>query len=467
MAHNKSSVAAQLAAERRRNIELRQRVAQRRSAQQTSPTYVTKAVPVGSGPYIRTGENAMTSRGFMFTRLFEAIGRNDWANAKVEKAVCNKLASIARERHLPGAMAGCVEVPLGSELLGRSDYDVQDISEFRDLMVKGVAGADPDEIRWMMKKAITGGQSYTDQTTGGAFVGPAVYGELIDLLRNKDAFMRAGASVQALPPTGLTLPRITAPTSGYWLGEKAESTDSTVGTGTMELRPKKIVVTVAMPNELLRYGTVSGEAIVREDVTKTLTLGMDLAFFNGQGGVQPLGLFNTPGVQFLTPGTVAANGDTLAANDIYEMLSQVYQANTEPTAFVLRPDLFLKMLQSRSAVYNGSTTVEKGVYLFDQNRNLGTGIDQSIAGLPAITSNNVPKNRVKGSGSTLTSVVCGNFADYIIAMLGTVEFATTAEGIQLLRQDMTAIRGILTCDGGPRHPGAFSVADNLLTAITA
>lgn len=419
-------------------------------------------------PNVRRGEDTQTSRGFQYLRLFgAAAGHIPWSHATVEKSMVDWMQGNNSERRLAQTPGYC-QVPLGTELMPDTHYEAAKLDEFRQVMKAGVSGADPDHMAYIMKKAILGGMSYTDTSIGGAFVPPPAFGELIDLLRNVDALMRAGANVQALPPQGIAFPRLTSPTTGYWLGEKQDATASIPGTGILKLLPHKAVCLVTLPNELLRYGTVSGEAIVRTDITKTLSLTLDLALIDGQGGgIKPLGLLNTVGVGVVTPATVATDGNTLAPGDIYKFLSTVFGNNSEFTGFILRPDLFLQFMMSRSSVYNGSTTAALGDFLFSQMRDLGMGVSSQIAGYPATLSNNVPKNRVKGAGTTLTCMLGGNWPDFLIGLLGTIEFATTAEGIQLLQGDMTAIRGIITADGGARHPGAFAVCDNLLTALGA
>lgn len=430
-------------------------------------TLITKAVPA-QVPRIRRGESALTSRGFQFTRLFAAMGGHaTWDDAKVEKGICDSLRDSATKHRQPQT-PGYVQVPMGTELMFEEHHDADKLSEYREIVKAGVHGADPDEMAWMVRKAVTGGMSYVDATTGGALVGPPVYGEMIDLLRNKDALMRAGATVVALPPTGITYPRILSATTGYWLGEKEAAAGTTPGTGTLTLQPKKCVVLVKLPNELLRYGTVSAEMVARNDMALTLSLTLDKALIDGNGGGKtPLGLLNTVGVGVVTPTTVAADGNTLSPGDIYSFLATVFGNNADFTGFILRPDLFLQFVKARGGVYNGSTTVAQGQFLFDQMRTLGDNQVGPMAGATATLSNNVPKDRVKGSGTTLTCMLGGNWPDFYIAMLGTAEFATTNEGMQLFEQDMTAIRAILTCDGGARHPGAFAVCDNLLTAVGA
>jgi hypothetical protein len=129
----------------------------------------------------------------------------------------------------------------------------------------------------------------------------------------------------------------------------------------------------------------------------------------------------------------------------------------------MRPELFYQFAMARSTTYSGSGQV--GQFVFAQMRELGNKIVKDFGGFKVVTSNNVPKNRVKGSGTTLTPVIGGMWSDYYVGMFGALEFTQTDQGVTLLQADQCAIRGIMITDGGARHPGAFAVADSLLSTI--
>ena len=82
-----------------------------------------------------------------------------------------------------------------------------------------------------------------------------------------------------------------------------------------------------------------------------------------------------------------------------------------------------------------------------------------------MTTNQVSKTRAKGSGTTLTYVAGGMWSDFLVAMFGTMEVSQSDVGLSLMTYDQTAVKMTVTYDGGPQHPGAFAVADNLLTAV--
>jgi HK97 family phage major capsid protein len=445
--------------------KLDQQIANLASARKTGARPAA-GVPAGA-PFARKGESALSSRGFQFLRLIGSLtGRLEPEHAKIEMDVHHRMKSAMNEAHYYEARGACL-APFATAYLPGNIIDERFQVEMRQLCKAGVAGADASEMDWLQQKSYSAegkafsggaGHSWLDATQGGSLVAPPDFGELIDLFRNKDALLQAGARTVPLPPSGrIKYPRQTGASTGYWVGENTDITKTTVTTGDLTLSAKKVGCFVVFPNELLRFASNSAEALVRQDMTKTLSLTMDLALIDGMGGdVKPLGLLNTPGISTVTPTTVATNGDTLSPQDVYEFISAVEQANADFEGFIMRPDLFYKFVEARASTNQ---------FVFDQFRNLGSGFKKEIGGFPVVTTNNVPKNRIKGSGTTLTCVIGGMWSDFLIGMWGSIEFVVSDQGATLLQGDQTAIRAILTCDGGARHPGAFAVCDSLLTAI--
>lgn len=434
---------------------------------------------VFGAPFARKGESSMSSRPFSFIKLMGAVaGVLEPEEAKVELDLARRLNE---KQVLEGGfkkMAGknvCL-APLGSELMageGSCNIDEHFRHEIKSMTVAGVANADPDEMVWIAKKAYgqKANQSWIDQTLGGSLVAPPGFGELIQLLRNKDALINAGARVEALPPSGrLKLPRQTTPTTGYYVGENSAITASNFGTGFLELSAKKVAALVTLPNELIRYASPASEAVLRADMTKTLSLTMDYQLLYGPGSdVYPLGLINTPNIATVTPSDTASGASAntaLAPQDLYSFVAAIEANNGEFQGWILRPELFYSFTSSRAGVYNGSSTVAQGQFVYDQFRQLGSGFQKVLAGFPAVTTSQVSITRqIAGSTATGTTLFGGQWDDYIIAMFGSIEFAQATQGDTAFANDQTVVRAILSHDGAARHPGVFAVADGVSLTV--
>ena len=436
------------------------------------------ASQVFGAPNIRHGEDPMTSRGFSFMKMLGLITQAVNADeAKVEMGVHRSLCKSYSEG--PGynwGGAGITGVnrfmaPLSTnfmqdDLVGRNLR-----TEIKSLVRHGIDGADYEEMKWIRTKQLQAqgygskALSWLNELSGGAIVAPPEMGELIELLRNKEALVNAGARVVPLPPQGrLKYPRQTAASTTYWVGENSPITESLVGTGEVTLQAKKLAVLIKAPNELIRFASPAAEALLRDDMTKSLALGLDLAGLEGQGtDTRPRGVINFQNITQISSSKQTANGDYLVGQDVYRMIAAVEEANAEFEGFIMRPRTLYKYYQLRSdAVAQGDSA---GPFLFNLIREAQDGVEASLGGYPVTKSTQVSTTRTKGTSTNLTYVVGGMWSDMLIGMFGAIEFAATTMGDTSFVNDQTWVRGILSADIQARHESAFCWIDNLSTLL--
>jgi HK97 family phage major capsid protein len=208
-----------------------------------------------------------------------------------------------------------------------------------------------------------------------------------------------------------------------------------------------------LPNELIRFASPATEALLRADMTKTLSLQLDYDCLFGEGSDNIImGLVNVPNTATVTP--TASN--LMSPQDVYKFASAIEANNGEMQGFILRPELYYQFVQARAGVYNGSGVVANGQYVFDQFRTLGQAFPKQLGGYPAVTTPQVSITR--GSG-TQTTVFGGQWDDFLIAMFASIEFAEATQGDTAFANDQTVVRAILTADAAPRHPGVFAICD--------
>ncbi len=427
-------------------------------------------------PHARRGEDPLTSRGFEFGRMIGAIAApamasDRWSNAKVEKDLADKLGkSLAPFSAVPFVNGhDAILAPLGSDFMPPEVRDTSLINECKSLVTAGIRGFDPDEVRWLHGKSYQGqgkaAQSWLDQTLMGSLVGPAERGELIDLLRNQEALSQLGCRQIPMPMSGsIQFARQTAASTGYWVGENnttGGATQSQVKTGALTLRSKQCVALVAMPNQLIRHGGPAAEALIRMDMTKTLSLTMDLALLQGAGGdTSPAGILGAPGVETVTPGGTNTNGYTFAPGNVYDFEAKIAENNGKMNGYLMRPTMFAGLKKQRADSITAGDGA--GPFLFNITRDVGEAIPDKLNGYPVLTTPQVSNARVRGSGTNLTYIMAADWTDYILALFGAIEFAAATQGDTAFAQDQTLVRAILIGDGGMRHPGVFAVADYLL-----
>ncbi len=433
---------------------------------------------VFGAPWARTGEDPLTSRGFSFMKMLGLItGALTKDDAKVEYDIHRRLHdAYAKERggyeYKGSGYEGMHKflAPLATSFMHETHVDRNFRNEMKGLVFAGTDGSQdlPDEMAWIRQrqyKSLGYGQkdlSWLNEFVGGSLVPPPEMGELIELLRNKEALVNAGARTVPLPPQGrLKYPRQTAASSTYWVGENSPITTSDIGTGEVTLQAKKLAVLIKAPNELIRFASPAAEALMRDDMTKSLALGLDLAGLEGAGGDnRPRGVINLPNIIQISSSSQGANGDRIVGQDIYRFVSAVEEANAEFEAFIMRPKTLYKYLQLRgSAVAQGDS---EGMFLFNLIREAGDGVlKPSLAGFPVVKSTQVSQLRSKGSASNLSYIVGGMWSDLLIGMFGAIEFASTTLGDTAFVNDQTWVRGILSCDIAARHDVSFVWMDQV------
>lgn len=433
-------------------------------------------------PSVREGESSMTSRGFSFAKMLGVLsGAIEPGEAKVEiNEVHGRLHNNLVEGKSEGYAyrgAGITGVnrflaPLCTKYLPEAWVDRSMRKEIKSLVAAGMEGADPDEMNWIRTKQLQSqgyGQkalSWLNELTGGALVAPPEFGELIELLRNKEALVNAGAKTVPLPPQGrIKYPRQTAASTTYWVGESAPIGASDIGTGEVQMQAKKLAVLIKTPNELIRFASPAAEALIRDDMTKSLALGLDLACLQGAGGDNtPLGILNRPNINRINSSSQTANGDRVMGPDLYRMVAAVEESNAEFEGFIMRPKTLYKYLQLRADAVAAND--QAGPFLFSLIREASDSAGKaSLAGYPVTKSTQVSQARVKGSASNLTYILGGMFSDILIGMFGAIEFAATTMGDTPFVNDQTWVRGILSADTAVRHEAAFVLVDNLDTTL--
>ena len=438
-------------------------------------------------PWARQGEDPLSSRGYSFIKMLAMLkGEISPDEAKLEKDIHDRLhgafvggkGSAASQpgfgytyggKGVQGAPMGRFLAPLATNYMHDCFVDNNFRREMKDLIRAGVNGADYDEMQWIQRKRFGYNQkalSWLNELTGGALVAPPEMGELIELLRNKEALVNAGARVVPLPPQGrLVYPRQTAASNTFWVGENSPITESLIGTGEVTLQAKKLAVLIKAPNELVRFASPAAEALLRDDMTKSLALGLDLAGLEGNGGDhRPRGLINFQNINKISSTDQRANGDAIKGQDIYRMIAAVEESNAEFEAFIMRPKTLYKMYQLRAdAVAQNDAS---GPFLFNLIREAQMDTPAMLAGYPVVKSTQIAQTRSKGTVTNLTYIAGGMWSDFLIGMFGAIEFAATTMGDTAFANDQTWVRGILSADIVARHEQAFVWMDNLDTTIT-
>jgi HK97 family phage major capsid protein len=255
---------------------------------------------------------------------------------------------------------------------------------------------------WMVAKR--------DQTVGsfgkgGALVGTELLaGSFIDLLRNQSALLQSGITTL----TGLTgnvdIPRKTAASQHYWVGEDVDVTASDATFGLISSTPKTIGVRVPVSRRALIQTTPDIDTLVRADMAESLALGVDASGLYGTGSNgQPLGLAFVIGVAPVTlgGGTSQAYPSNLGGgthdsgdwNDYIDLQAACMAANVNTATS--------RYIMNAITMAGGMKTLRASA----AGANFIVSDDGTISRYPVLMSNQVQQN----------DVFFGEFSDLVLA----------------------------------------------------
>ena len=304
--------------------------------------------------------------------------------------------------------------------------------------------AEVDKHRQKVMQASTFG-------AGGSVIPPQYVAELIELLR--PALITEALGVRTM--TGLTgspvmIPKLSSGATANWIAPEGTTiTASDLGTGQLNLQPKKIAALVKMSNDLALLSNPAMEQTIRQDIVRQLADGIETAFFAGTGANgQPLGLINwTPAIS----DTVFPDNadDSININAMKDMLLSMENANA------LRGSP--KWAMNPTAWY----TIDKWV---DGNKrhyltpDPGDPTRGQLFGYQVLKSTLVSAT---GGGANTDVAYFGNWDDAILAIWSTVEVAASTEAATAFESDELWIRAISRVDVGFRHIESFEMMDDI------
>lgn len=159
----------------------------------------------------------------------------------------------------------------------------------------------------------------------GGFTVPIAFSpDYIKALYANTILEKLGVRKVPMPNGNLSIPKMTAKASAYWIGEANKITPSQASYGEVNLKAKKLAALTPISNDLLRYNAVGIDGWIADDLMQNAKVALDETFLNGTGTSHtPLGLKNVSGVQTWTP----ASGTALSVKTPTGMIAKLKQAN--------------------------------------------------------------------------------------------------------------------------------------------
>jgi HK97 family phage major capsid protein len=357
----------------------------------------TKPLPTPSAANLDLSRGDMAKYSLM--RGIRALVDRNWEGAGFEQE-CS--AEILKRAGMKAAPNGGFFVPY--DILAKRQVQQRD-------MTAGTANA--------------GGYLVATDNLGGSF---------IDLLRNRAMVAQLGATMLSGLVGNVTVPKLTAGGTAYWLSTEATAiTESQQTLGQLALSPKNLGAYTEVSRQLMMQSDPSVDALVMNDLAKVLGIAIDLAALSGSGASgQPTGVVGTAGI-----GSVV--GTSIDYAKVLEFQTDVAGANalSKSCAYLTTPAVAALLLQRVKVASTYSPLWEGGV------------LDGQMCGFRA--------------GSTLqmaaASMLFGDFSQIVIGEWGMLEIALNPYAN--FAAAISGIRAIQTVDVGVRQAGAFSLATSI------
>lgn len=275
-----------------------------------------------------------------------------------------------------------------------------------------------------------------DLTTTGAsnLVGTThMGGNFIDILRNKLIISKLGGQVLTGLSGNVAIPKQSGSATAYWILEGADTTESDLTIGMLNLSPKTVSGATAYTRQMLLQGNPSVENLVMNDLAANIALAIDKAAISGTGADgQPTGILNTTGVNAVDCST-AAGGLSWANVVDFETKVAAGNADVDMMNYIAAANVTGKLKTKEKTANSGKMLLENG----------------QVNGYNFHRTNQVGAN----------TMLFGDFSQIITALWGGLDimidpYTKAASG-------GTVIRAFQSLDVGLRYAQSFSASTNI------
>jgi HK97 family phage major capsid protein len=297
-----------------------------------------------------------------------------------------------------------------------------------------------------LHKALAEGQG-----SAGGFLVPEQYTQqIIPLLQARAIVRNAGATVYPMSTDTLHLPRQTGASGTSWGQENttfSEDTNPTFANNQLVLKKLKSLLYVA--NELIEDASPSVDALITNDLVKSLALAEDLGFLIGTGGDQPLGLYRNPDVQSTTLGSGA--GAIITFDDIIDAMQAIDNQNGTYTGWAMNPRTLTSLRKIKDS--NGNS-----IYWKDPQGRL----PDMLFGFPIYRTTQIAVNQTVGTNTNCSYMILANWPEVAIGQKGELRLETSRTGGDAWTKDQTSFRAVRRVDMLPRQPMEVYVMKGIL-----
>jgi len=293
----------------------------------------------------------------------------------------------------------------------------------------------------MRTQSVTG-----DSGTKGGHLVPTELQSPIDFLRPQPLMRKIGATYLTGLTGNLKFPKNEGGIVATWEGE-TDTVDPTSNVyGYLDSIPKRVSVTVPISLQNVMQSSIDLEMYTINEINLAIANAIDAAAVNGSGIGQPLGVLNNTSVNQVT---TATDGSAPTWDMIVDLETGVFveNANAAKMSYIVNPKTRGKLKKTKHAAG-------------DLNYIMGT--DGKVNGYDVETSNHVPGNLTKGTGTNLSAAAFGDWSQLMINQWGVMDLSV--DEFSRKKDGIIEITANVFLDVLIKQPKAFSVVKGLITA---
>ena len=297
----------------------------------------------------------------------------------------------------------------------------------------------------VQKRALVAG---TPTAGGNLIETDLMSGNFIDILRN--AMVLSKLSIVTLPGLvgRIAIPKQTGAGQAYWVAEGIAPTVTQQAIGQVTMNMKTIGAYTEFTRELLMQSSIAVEQMVQNDLATVIGLGLQQAVINGSGaGGQPSGILTQVAASVL--GGTNGAAPTWANMIALETNVSVANADVGTLGYLTNAKMRGKLKGTEKfTTTNGQAIWESG--------------NTPLNGYATAVTNAVPSNGTKGTGTNLSSIIFGNFADVVIGLWGSLDL--TVDPYALSTTGGVRVVALQSADVAIRNLESFATMTDAITA---
>lgn len=289
-------------------------------------------------------------------------------------------------------------------------------------------------------------------TEGGYNIQTSV-GSIIDVLLPRTVLRGLGVQQLSNLVGNLDLPTASTLPSAGWNTENGSATEKSPAFSKVTFSPKRLAAYIQVSNQLMLQSSNSIDAYVRNWLLQAMAQSMEAAAIKGGGSNEPTGIIANSSVNVVyaggaTSNATNANGAAPVWADVVNLMKAVENANGEGVAYLTNP-LVKAKLQTTPRQSSGV----EGNFIWPAG-------GAELNGYPVATSTLVPSNLSKGTSSTLSAAIFGDFSKMALASWGGMELTVDPYSGATAGLTNVVLNAYMDCN--LLQPAAFAVCKDIV-----